>query len=168
MLIRDRNIAWVELDPFREIADVDDSNNRWPPQIETQLVRVTTYPERGNPLRTHLKEQARVEGRASIEGFASELFSAWSAAQEAGALTPQEVGDELLALSSLLAARDPWDRPFVIELSDDQESYAELAEGELEADAIAIAVIRSSGEDGEPDTPDDLRWRVMADGSVSP
>ena len=57
---------------------------------------------------------------------------------------------------------------FVIELSGNTEAFEELAEGSTTADKVVLVVIRSAGQDGEPNTADDLTWRIYADGSAKP
>ena len=73
-----------------------------------------------------------------------------------------------MALPEVATLNDPWDRPFVIELSGNTEAFEELADGTRTADKVVIVVIRSAGQDGEPNTPDDLTWRIYADGLVKP
>ena len=155
VFVVDKPVAWVEIDRHQQIADTEVANNRWPQQIEESLLTVTTDTESGNPLRTYLREQARAKGTAAVEAFAVPSC-AWSQALEAGAITPESARETLMGLPELASLNDPWDRPFVIELSDNKEAYAELADGTKTNDEVVLVVIRSAGDDGEPNTSDDL------------
>ena len=42
-LIRDKEIAAVEVDPHRETADVDTANNYWPRRIEDKRIELYEY-----------------------------------------------------------------------------------------------------------------------------
>ena len=168
VFVVDKPVAWVEIDRHQQIADTEVANNRWPQQIEESLLTVTTDTESGNPLRTYLREQARAKGTAAVEAFAVPFFAAWSQALEAGAITPESARETLMGLPELASLNDPWDRPFVIELSDNKEAYAELADGTKTNDEVVLVVIRSAGDDGEPNTSDDLTWRIYADGQAKP
>ena len=70
-----------------------------------------------------------------------------------------------LSLSAVADARDSWGRPFVVELVDDDELAQKLEEGASDA---PLAVVRSAGKDGKPESEDDLVWRIMVDGSITP
>ena len=161
-------VAWVEIDRHQQIADTDVSNNRWPQKIEESLLTVTTRSDAGNPLRAFLKEQARTEGTAAVEAYAAPFFAAWTQANDAGAITPESARETLMALPELASLNDPWDRPFVIELSGNTEAFEDLTKGTQTADKVVLVVIRSAGQDGEPNTSDDLTWRIYADGTAKP
>jgi peptidase M1-like protein len=52
LLMCDRPLQSITLDPYHEIADADTSNNLWPPKIESQRVapRAGNRPRSGNPM----------------------------------------------------------------------------------------------------------------------
>jgi hypothetical protein len=168
VFVVDKPVAWVEVDRHQQIADADVENNRWPQVIDDALLTVTTRSESGNPLRTYLREQARAEGTTAVEAFGTRLAEAWTQALADGAKTPEAARDALLALPEVASLVDPWSRPFVLELSDNIEAFEELAEGTRSADEVVLVVIRSSGQDGEPNTSDDLTWQVYVDGVARP
>ena len=152
VFVTERPIAHVELDPFRQLADTDPSDNRWPPVIEEALVRVDLPGARGgNPMRRARREQERDEGLAAVRTIAEALATGFASA---GVDAPVDASATLLTLEPVTSARDPWGRPFVIELS------ATLL------DDAPLALVRSAGEDGEPDSDDDLSWAIRADGTV--
>ena len=136
MLIRPKAIARVTLDPNDEIADVDRSDNIYPPKLDSSRFRL--HPDRPstNPMRQAQDEEARAR--------TEEIASAWAKRIADGELTPDK--DDPL---------DGWGRPMLlIMLPGDQDVGAPMAR------------IISDGPDQAPGTLDDLSADVYPDGSM--
>jgi hypothetical protein len=168
LFLVDKAVAYVEVDTHYEIADTDRANNRFPQRIETALVRVTKDRKTPNPMQIAKQEENRTAGREAIAAFAPRLVAELEAMGGWDGNTAAVLSERLLALPEVLDARDPWDRPFVVELADDPEAREELAAGRTRADQTTLAVVRSAGEDGKPESADDLVWRILMDGSIRP
>jgi hypothetical protein len=56
LLITERPIARLTLDPFHETADVDESNNHWPPRPVKTRFELFKRPENPNPMRELLDQ----------------------------------------------------------------------------------------------------------------
>ena len=149
-------IARVLLDPYRELADADRTNNAYPPEVIAGRFAVQPGSDRSNPMQA---ARAR-DGRPAIERVAREIASIL--AVEWG-----EVADEtttLLAESGVLLAQvdpkllvDPWGRAIRLEFSSSPVSSG---------DGDAMATLRSDGSDGRRGTEDDVALVLFADGSV--
>lgn len=48
VFIKDKQVTGIKLDPMRETADIDESNNKWPNNI-TQPSKFTVFKQQGNP-----------------------------------------------------------------------------------------------------------------------
>jgi hypothetical protein len=48
VFIKDKQVTGIKLDPMRETADIDESNNKWPNNI-TEPSRFTVFKQTGNP-----------------------------------------------------------------------------------------------------------------------
>ena len=75
MLIRDQNIVSVTLDPHDELADVDRSDNTYPPSIADARFKLNRGQDRDNPMRADAREQARDATWASMQTWVAGLAS---------------------------------------------------------------------------------------------
>ena len=136
MLIRPKAIARVTLDPNDEIADVDRSDNVYPPRLDSSRFRLRPERRGTNPMRQAQDEEARAR--------TEEIASAWAKRVADGELAPDKQ-DPL----------DGWGRPMLlIMLPSDQEVGAPMAR------------IVSDGPDQAPGTLDDLSADVYPDGTI--
>ena len=140
MLIRPKAIARVTLDPHDEIADVDRSDNIYPPRVDSSRFRL--HPDRPgtNPMRESRDEENRVATEAAA--------AKWAKAISQGSGIPGS-GDE--------APEDGWGKPMLLI----------MLPGSLDSKAPMARII-SIGPDGMAGTLDDLSGEVSLDGSLSP
>ena len=60
-----------------------------------------------------------------------------------------------------------WGRALRLAFATDPKPFAAMARDERKPAHVRIATFRSAGEDGAFETPDDIVWRGMADGTTS-
>ena len=140
MLIRPKAIVRVTLDPHDEIADVDRSDNTYPPRVDSSRFRLHAEHPRSNPMREARDE----EGRKATEAAAAE----WAKSISQGSGIPGS-GDA--------SPDDGWGQPMLLIMLPNSSN----------TDA-PIARIISVGPDQVAGTLDDLSSEVSADGSMSP
>ena len=70
LVMTDRDVARFVLDPRRETADGDLSNNVWPPEMDDRRFRVNASGsrDRGNPMRTARDRGKKKEATAKKDG----------------------------------------------------------------------------------------------------
>jgi len=151
-------IVRVRLDPYRELADADRTNNIYPPEVIAGRFGLVTRGSRGNPMQADESQK----GRRSIEEIARQiavrLVPIWDG------LEPDDRVSPLLASGSLLESLDPnllvdpWGHPLTLEFSAVEESDQGL-------DAV-LATIGSSGQDEEAGTGDDVTLCILVDGRI--
>ena len=73
LVMTDRDVARFVLDPRRETADGDLSNNVWPPEMDDRRFRVNASGsrDRGNPMRTARDRGKKKEATAKKDGDAA-------------------------------------------------------------------------------------------------
>jgi hypothetical protein len=67
LVISEKDLARVQLDPNRETADADLSDNVWPPEMQERTIRLKPQPQRGsgpNPMRDAQKEADKLKRRS--------------------------------------------------------------------------------------------------------
>ncbi len=67
LVISEKTLARVQLDPNRETADADLSDNVWPPEMQERTIRLKPQPQRGsgpNPMRDAQKEADKLKRRS--------------------------------------------------------------------------------------------------------
>lgn len=138
MLIRPKAIARVTLDPHDEIADVDRSDNVYPPRVDSNRFRLRPASPRTNPMRESRDEAARLATESSAR--------AWAKAISQGSGIPGS-GDE--------APDDGWGRPMLLI----------MLPGSYDSDEPMARII-SIGPDGMAGTLDDLSGEVSLDGTL--
>ena len=140
MLIRPLEIASVTLDPNDEIADVDRSDNTYPPRVDSSRFRLRPDGQSTNPMRQARDETAREATQKAAQAWASEI------AQGSG--IPGSNPDR---------PDDGWGNPMLLIMLPTSE------------DATSpFARIMSDGPDGAPGTLDDLSGDVSPDGTLAP
>ena len=144
MLIRDKAISHVMLDPNDELADVDRSDNRYPPEIEGSRFGLNPERKTSNPMRDAGNEAKRAE--------TAETMAAWATAVARRLI---DSNDRIEALFTASPPRDGWGNPVGITV---------LA-GD---DASSIARLVSAGPDGLHGTPDDLSTTLTPNGTLTP
>ena len=157
MLVSEQPVVKVELDPVRQLADADRTNNMYPPEIMAGRFQVYPDSDRRNPMQQARGEKGRPEVENNARRLGSILSKRWSEldvrtspVKSAGVLL-DGIPDELL--------KDPWDQPIAIELS----SNDDIEPGSK----VVMATIRSIGPDGEPGTRDDIELIIRAEGSIA-
>ena len=137
MLIRPKAIARVTLDPNDEIADVDRTDNTYPPLVDSNRFRLRPDSTRTNPMREARYEEARSQTEKVASAWAVRIAEQQDAADDSHPL-------------------DGWNRPMLlIMLPGDR------------APGDAIARIISDGPDETPGTVDDLSADVYPDGTMA-
>ena len=160
LLVTEQPIVAVEIDPRRQIADSDESNNRYPQEVEDHRFRITKSTPRRNPMQRQLKEDARSESGGVAVSVARVLPGAWwTITEERGDMPPASISSELLGNDRIADLRDPWDQPVTIELSG-------TASRDDDPQVTEFSRVRSIGPDGEPGTEDDLLWVIYLDGHI--
>ncbi|MDG2095081.1 MAG: M1 family aminopeptidase, partial [Phycisphaerales bacterium] len=138
MLIRPKAIARVTLDPHDEIADVDRSDNTYPPRVDSNRFRLHADGSSTNPMRQSRDEEARLATESSA--------GIWAKSISQGSGIPGS-GDE--------APQDGWGQPMLLI----------MLPGSYDSDA-PMARIVSIGPDGMAGTLDDLSGEVLLDGTL--
>lgn len=59
MFVTEKELLRVEVDPRREIADVDRNNNHWPPKLEPSRFQLFKSSDRSNPMRKAKQKAAK-------------------------------------------------------------------------------------------------------------
>ena len=157
LLIRDKEIARVQVDPFMETADTDLANNTYPPEIDVQRFGLTKSRPGRNDMQRAGTEGARDEALPRVQEIVVVLVPTWSGLTKEFGVSPADASDDLLPLIKDL--RDPWNHAMTVELS----ATATLSEGE---EHVEFCIVRSIGRDGEPGTDDDLAWTIFTDGEI--
>ena len=72
MIFAKKKISKLELDPHREIADVDIENNYYPRRIQKSTFGLSKPGKPGNPLRDKRKDEAEAKKKAEAGKKAQE------------------------------------------------------------------------------------------------
>ncbi|MFZ9880903.1 MAG: hypothetical protein ACO3QC_05820, partial [Phycisphaerales bacterium] len=144
LFVTDREIVRVVLDPRRETADRDPSDNSYPQEIQKGSFEVRARDRGSNPMR----DARNAEGRRATTTNAGAL----------GQLVAKAVGAGRSAGSAVASADesmrvDGWSKPFIV------------LDG-APRDEAGIAQIVSGGPDGQIGGDDDVTFIVAVDGSV--
>jgi hypothetical protein len=59
MFVTEKEIVRIQLDPFRETADTETSNNQWPPKLETSRFKLFKDKKSKNPMQKAEAEKAK-------------------------------------------------------------------------------------------------------------
>ena len=144
------------MDPRRETADTDRTNNHFPSRMEDKSFELKPREERKNPMRAWLKGERRKAVRQRVESLSKMLMAAWDRKQApaANAATLRE------KVAAGEFANDAWGRPFHIEFS------RALPEAGKEKET-RFAAIHSDGPDKKPETDDDVNFVLFRDGRLA-
>jgi hypothetical protein len=144
MLIRNKAIANVLLDPNDELADVDRSDNRYPPAIEGSRFGLNPKRNKSNPMRDARNEANRATTLKAM--------STWGTA---AATRVTESNDRIAALFAQPLPLDGWGNQITVTVLEPQNPDA-------------IARLGSSGPDNHHGTLDDLSATLAPDGTLTP
>ena len=157
MFVGPAGIARVILDPYREIADADRTNNAYPPEVIAGRFGLTPSRDRSNPMQAAASRDGRPAVERSAIRIAVAIVPTWEELAGDGD-TPIGLAGRLMADLDPALLVDPWDRPMALEFSSDPEV-------ESGGEAI-LATLRSDGRDGRRGTDDDVALVILADGQV--
>ena len=158
MFIGPQPIVRVRLDPYRELADADRTNNIYPPEVIAGRFGLVTRGGGGNPMQADENQS----GRRSIETVARQisvqLIPLWDELDPEDRTSPLSVAGRLLESLDPELLVDPWGHPLTLEFS---------ASEEIERGSEAVLLtIRSSGQDKEAGSGDDVALSILADGRI--
>ncbi len=148
MFIRDHGIAHIELDPNDELADVDRSDNRYPPEIAGQRFPLRWDTDQTNPMRVAAEEKTRAVTEQAMRDWASVV----------GPKIGEAEGDLKAQVDAALSKSLP---------HDGWSARVAILLGEGNEDELIIR-LSSRGPDGISGTPDDLTATVNHDGTLTP
>ena len=157
MLVSEKPIARVELDPVRQIADADRTNNMYPPEIMAGRFTIQPDRARSNPMQQARGESGRRELEKNTLALGELISTRWAEMDVRN--SPVKSAGVLLESVPDLLLQDSWGQPIAVELS----SSDDIAPGTK----AVIATIHSIGPDGESGTRDDIELLIRADGSVA-
>lgn len=145
MLIRDKDIAHVLLDPNDELADVDRSDNRYPPKIDGSRFTLNPSRDSSNPMRDARNESLRAE--------TADTMAEWG---RAAATRTKGSTNQVADLFAAPFPQDGWGTPITVTVLGG------------DTDSTVIAWLGSAGPDTTHGTPDDLSTTLSDDGTISP
>ena len=154
MLVSEDAVVRVELDPFREIADADRTNNMYPPEIMEGRFQVEPRATRRNPMQSARAEQGRLGMKEIARRLGVRIIPRWVDLEDKS--SPMASATVLLEGIAPQDLKDPWGVPLGLELS----SASQLGENDV------ILVISSDGPDQEADTRDDIAIEILANGMI--
>jgi|GEM_PF-70795 len=151
-------IVRVRLDPYRELADADRTNNIYPPEVIAGRFGLVTRGSRGNPMQADESQTGRKAIEEIARQIAVRLIPIWDGLEIDDRVSPLLASGRLLeSLDSNLLV-DPWGHPLALEFSG-------VEERERGSDAV-LATLRSSGQDEEAGTGDDVALCILVDGRI--
>ncbi|MCP4837411.1 MAG: M1 family metallopeptidase [Phycisphaera sp.] len=156
MFVGPAGIARVILDPYREIADADRTNNAYPPEVIAGRFGLNPSSSRSNPMQAAGSDDGRSRFEATATEIGVRLAAAWSdRGGEDG--TPLSASNELLELIDATLLVDPWDRPMRLEFN---SQMLDPGTGGV------LATLRSDGRDGRRGGDDDISLVILEDGTT--
>ncbi|MCH2161873.1 MAG: M1 family metallopeptidase [Phycisphaerales bacterium] len=157
MFVSESPIVRVTMDPARELADADRTNNTYPPGIIDGRFAVVPSDERRNPMQAARVENGRPAVEANATKLARRLATRWGETSERR--SPVKSASTLLADMPDELLQDPWEQDITLELS--SETGIEPGTEDV------LATMRSHGPDGEAGTRDDIELVLRADGTIA-
>jgi hypothetical protein len=97
LFVTERAVVQVELDPRRETADADRTNNHFPQQIRDERFAVEKPERERNPMQRARDEERRQRCERLATALAPEFLAAWRATNPASRPTPLAIAGELTA-----------------------------------------------------------------------
>ena len=150
-------IERVVLDPYRELADADRTNNVFPPEVMLGRFKVNPRSKRSNPMQAAGANEGRQDVMQTARRIGIVLLPAYDAVGEDGD-APLSLSGDLMDAVDMKMLVDPWGRPMRLEFSADPDFEFGTAD--------VFASLRSDGRDGERGTDDDVSISILADGRV--
>ncbi|HAW96424.1 MAG TPA: hypothetical protein DCX60_09120, partial [Phycisphaerales bacterium] len=155
LFLSDQSLVSVRFDDRRQTADVDRTNNVYPPEVITNRFEVLPPSIRDNPMRRKLEEDNRSETSSAAFEYARKLRLAWASRDDAG--NPMEIGPKLMEKVDPDVNRDAWGNSYSVSFGDDSSPDSEPF-GSLFLQMV------SSGSDGEFGTDDDIAFWMSISG----
>ncbi len=159
-------IAAFEVDPHRETADTDRSNNYFPSRMVDKTFELTPREDKGNPMQVAAAHERVAAVQAQLAGLSQALLPHWNRAQ-----APVASAAAIRAAAAASAfANDAWGRPFHLVLSRaaPERPGDKAGESADDEDAARFATIHSDGPDMKPETDDDVIFDLYRDGRLEP
>ncbi len=144
MFVTTKEIARIELDPRRQTADRDPSDNAFPQEIAKGAFTIEPREGGGNPMRDARDAEVAARTQTAAAELAKRIAVAVKAGSSAGSV---------LAQSDAAPSVDGWGRAFVVLDGSEQGSGG-------------IAQIVSCGADGAMGSEDDISFVVTSEGEV--
>lgn len=154
LFVANQPLASVRLDPQRQIADADRTNNVYPSELIPGRFGIDAALRRGNPMRTAEDERAREQTRIAAFAVARKIAVTWAQSDALG--TPQDAASGFMEELGGESLKDGWGNSFVLgfgtEADDAEDSFS-----------LLLVEIASPGPDGEIGTDDDaVYWMSTA------
>ena len=158
LFVSDQPLARVRLDPQRQIADADRTNNVYPSELIPGRFGIEQPRSRDNPMRTARDERAREETKAAAFNLARKLAVAWAEAESSG--PPQESASLLIEALEETSLEDGWGGSFVLGFGSEKMDTDDPFE-------LLLVEVVSPGPDGETGTDDDAAYWMSAAGEFN-
>jgi hypothetical protein len=155
LFLSDQPLASVRFDDRRRTADIDRTNNVFPPEIVTDRFEVQPRAERGNPMRNAIDESSRAEATLNAFKYARLLRVVWASRDDVEA--PIDIGPLLLEEVGASENRDPWGNPYAV-------SFGTRSLSDSEPFGALFVELVSAGSDGESGTDDDIAYWMSLSG----
>ena len=155
LFLSDQSLVSVRFDDRRRTADIDRTNNVYPPEVITDRFVVEPRSTRDNPMRRNLEEASRSKTVSAAFEYARLLRTAW--ASRGDLETPIVSGPLLMEEVDSDANRDAWGNPYSL-------SFGSVSPSDMEASDELFVEIVSPGFDGESGTPDDIAFWMSVSG----
>ena len=156
MFVGPEPVKRVVLDPYRELADADRTNNAYPPEVIMGRFGVDPRSDRSNPMQSARADDGRARFEAVAEEIGGRLAARWAALGGDDATPLAASGDLLETLDPKLLV-DPWGRAMRLEFT---------AVSVVPDTDEMIATLRSDGRDGRRGSDDDIALVILADGQA--
>ena len=158
MFIGPQPIVRVRLDPYRELADADRTNNIYPPEVIAGRFELVTHRRGGNPMQADKSQTGRKSIEIIARQIAAQLIPIWDEIKPEDRTSPLRASGRLLESLDPNLLIDPWGHPLTLEFAASEETG--------QGSETVLATIRSSGQDEEAGTQDDLALSILIDGRI--
>ena len=156
MFVGPHAVERVILDPYRELADADRTNNAYPPEVIAGRFGLNPGSDRSNPMQSARADDGRARFETAAATIGDRLAAGWTELGD-GDATPLAASNELLKQVDPKLLVDPWGRAMRLEFT-----AVPVALGTSEV----IATLRSDGRDGRRGNDDDIALAILADGKT--
>ncbi|MDZ4828722.1 MAG: M1 family metallopeptidase [Phycisphaerae bacterium] len=170
LFVTAKAIASIELDPRRETADIDRSNNRFPQSIAAETFALTNASKERNPMQRARDEECRDQCEKIANSLAPVFLETWKNIPDDRWPTPLEIAGDLTKRArdkGLLEA--PAGSVITLEFSDEKARPGQ----DPKALRLATVVLSVAGSPDKPsekgsEKPKPVRFVIWFDGSVRP